>query len=138
MGHGHAITLAVPHFCNRYKLMKIIKTHVVPGLNDSIELWTTDGPGNGGANHHYSILVKGEEVLKIRFQDGAIHEAGINGISNEVLLAVVIDRLRGFQSGAFKTKQGACALTHIEEALMWLHNRTWERLARGVEGKSII
>jgi len=28
------------------------------------------------------------------------------------------------------------ALTHIETAQLWLHKRTLDRMARGVEGKS--
>jgi hypothetical protein len=51
-----------------------------------------------------------------------------------VLLAIVIDRLRGFQSGDFKCRENTVALTHIETALMWLQKRTRDRSARGVEG----
>ena len=50
-------------------------------------------------------------------------------------MAVVVDRLRGFQDGPFRCRENACALTHLEEALMWMGKRTRDRLARGVEGK---
>jgi hypothetical protein len=49
----------------------------------------------------------------------------------------VIDRLRGFQSGDFRNRENALALTKIEEALLWLHKRTKDRLERGVEGKQL-
>lgn len=73
----------------------------------------------------------------IAFQNGPIQEAGINGISQEALLAVVIDRLRSFQGGQYSCRENAIALTHCEDALMWLQKRTRDRLARGVEGTSV-
>jgi hypothetical protein len=71
------------------------------------------------------------------FQNGPIAESGPNGISNEVLLAIVIDRLECFQKGQFACRENALALTKLQEAVHWLHHRTRERLARGVEGLSI-
>jgi hypothetical protein len=70
----------------------------------------------------------------VRFQDGPIQETGVNGISNEALLAIVEDRLAGFQSGQYACRENAIALTKIQEAMMWLHKRTRDRAARGVEG----
>lgn len=72
----------------------------------------------------------------LAFQNGPVKEngEGVNGITHEVLLAVVIDRLQGFQSGPYKNRENAVALTKLEEALMWLHKRTRDREARGVEG----
>lgn len=40
--------------------------------------------------------------------------------SQEILLAIVIDRLRSFQSGPFSSRENALALTKCEEALHWL------------------
>jgi len=50
------------------------------------------------------------------------------------VLAVLCDRLRGFQAGQYACKANACALTHLEEAQHWLQQRTIERMRRGVEG----
>jgi len=72
--------------------------------------------------------------LVVLFQNGTIPENGVNGVTHEVLLAIVADRLRSFQAGAFACKANACALTHIEEAQHWLQQRTIERMRRGVEG----
>ncbi len=72
----------------------------------------------------------------ISFQNGPIQEAGVNGISQEALLAVVIDRLRSFQGGQYACRENAVALTNCEQALMWLQKRTRDRQARGVEGTS--
>lgn len=72
----------------------------------------------------------------IGFQNGPIKEEGYNGISQEALFAVIIDRLEGFQSGKFACRENAVALTHTETALLWLAKRTMDRLARSVEGTS--
>ncbi len=100
-----------------------------------------DEKGQGNANHVYKIykVNKSERELNeglclIEFQNGPIKEAGINGVMNEDLIAIVIDRMRGFQSGDYACRDNAIALTKLEEALMWLRNRTNEREARGVEG----
>lgn len=136
--------------------MRTITDHKVNGLNEELHIKVVDDPGPGGANHIYSIAygfnpgtdVGGsQEKCRIQFQNGPIKEAGVNGISNEALLAVAIDRLRGFQfqrkedgsfdeakRGTYACKENACALTHLEEALMWLQSRTHKRMARGVEG----
>jgi len=73
-------------------------------------------------------------VQRIRFQTGLINEAGANGTSHEALLAIILDRLEGFQRGDFKCRDNAVAATHIETGLLWLKKRTWDRVARGVEG----
>lgn len=122
--------------------MRQIHDHKVNGLNEAITITAEDEPGSGGANHKYLLTIEttignrpaGRAGLLISFQNGPIHEAGYNGLSNEALLAVVIDRMRGFQSGQFKCSENAEALTKLEEAMMWLQKRTRDRMARGVEG----
>ena len=74
------------------------------------------------------------ELCNIKFQNGPILEFGVNGISNESLLAIVEDRLAGFQSGEFACRENAIALIKLQEAMMWLQKRTRDRMARGVEG----
>lgn len=151
--------------------MRLITDHKLNGLNEALDVQVIDKPGHGGANHRYAIRPTGQNPINtedpigssqragaccdIRFQNGPINEHGVNGISNEALLAVVIDRLRGFQHkrleptvadqspgfdfnsrGDFACKENAVALTHLEEGLMWLQKRTRDRMARGVEGTS--
>ncbi len=72
----------------------------------------------------------------LRFQNGPVKEDGngVNGITHEVLLAVLIDRIRGFQSGPWKCPENALALSYLEGALAALNARTKVREARGVEG----
>lgn len=121
--------------------MRQITHHKVNGLNEAINILVLDEPGQGNACHEYRIEgVKGPldhhpiATTDIHFQKGPIAEAGYNGISNETLIAIVIDRLQGFQSGSFACRENAIALTKLQEAMHWLHHRTRERMARGVEG----
>lgn len=130
--------------------MRTLTDHIVNPANDSISITVMDEPGSGGAQHLY--MVEGfntasnpsdsfverhgqpSQHTTILFQNGPIAEVGVNGITQEVLLAIVADRLRSFQAGPFACKANACALTHIEEAQHWLQQRTLERMRRGVEG----
>jgi len=134
--------------------MREINEHKINPANDTITIQVTDEPGSGGANHRYQItgfdvannpsgrdasghlpgFTTDSRNIAIVFQNGPIPEAGVNGITHEVLLAIVADRLRSFQAGPFSCKANACALTHIEEAQHWLQQRTIERMRRGVEG----
>lgn len=100
-----------------------------------------DEPGPGGANHHYTIGVEGSGTgltTQIQFQKGPIQEVGANGITNEALIAIVLDRLRGFQRGAYACRENAIAITKLEEAQLWQAKRTFDRAARGVEGTSTV
>lgn len=120
--------------------MRELTSHKVNGLNEALKIEVGDEPGAGNACHAYRITVpNGTEVARgvccdIEFQAGPIAEAGINGVSNEALLAIVEDRLIGFQSGPFACRENAVALTKLQEAMMWLQKRTRDRMARGVEG----
>lgn len=116
--------------------MRKIVDHIVNPANDRIDITVMDEPGSGGAHHHYAVDVDGSETagVDIHFQNGPIAEAGVNGLTHEVLLAIVADRMRCFQSGPFACRENALALTKIEEAMHWLQQRTIARMRRGVEG----
>ena len=123
--------------------MRTLTDHKLNGLNEALKIQVLDEPGQGGACHVYQIFVDESQTTlapgvtvhtTIAFQNGPIKESGVNGISQEALLAVVIDRLRCFQAGPFACYENGQALVRIEEGLMWLQKRTRDRLARGVEG----
>lgn len=127
--------------------MRELTSHKVSGLNESLEIQAMDPPGSGGASHAYNVYgfhtkhnesadhrTDDETCLKVLFQNGPIGESGVNGISNEALLAIVEDRLKGFQSGKYACRENQMALDRVQEAMHWLHHRTRERVARGVEG----
>jgi hypothetical protein len=100
-------------------------------------IYAFDEPGMGGASHEYNIIRKdsSDTVTSIKFQKGPVKESVANGCFNEDLIAIAIDRLRGFQSGDFPCRENALALTRLEEALHWLDQRTQDRQRRGVEGE---
>jgi len=116
--------------------MRAIDEHKVNPGNDTIHVLVVDKPGAGGANHQYLCSLPNGDKTLIEFQNGPITADGngVNGLTHEVLLAIVADRLRSFQKGPYSCKANACALTHIEEAQHWLQQRTLERMRRGVEG----
>jgi len=126
---------------------RVIKDHIINPKNDTLEIVALGSPGCGGANHHYEIqgmdcsnnpcMNTGKPhptITPVVFQCGTIPEYGVNGLTHEVLLAIVADRLCGFQSGKYACKENARALTHTEEAMHWLRQRTLARMHRGVEG----
>lgn len=118
--------------------MRKLTSHKVTGLNEAITIDVIDDPGPGGACHNYEIHIADNISYFIPFQFGPLQENGINGVSNEALLAIVEDRLLGFQSGQYACRENAIALTKLQEAMMWLQKRTRDRVARGVEGTSQI
>lgn len=129
--------------------VRVIDDHKVNPANDKLTIEVVDMPGAGGANHAYRVggfelennpsagdgqTHDASTSTMIYFQNGPINEAGVNGLTQEVLLAIVADRLRSFQAGPFACRENALALTKIEEAQHWLHSRTLARMRRGVEG----
>lgn len=73
--------------------------------------------------------------INIKFQEGAILENGVNGAQIEDVIDVLVSRLEGFQKGGFPCRENALAITKLEEARMWLNERTRKRKKQGVEGK---
>jgi hypothetical protein len=116
--------------------MRELHDHKVNPANDTLTVSVLDEPGQGGANHVYLIAHAHMDSIHLTFQDGpiSVDGNGVNGITHEALLAILCDRLRGFQSGPYSCKANACALTHLEEAQHWPQQRTLERMRRGVEG----
>ena len=96
-------------------------------------------PGPGGAFHEYQVVQylpdESALVTVFHFQKGPRNEPSSEpGVLDEDLLEIVRDRLKCFQAGEFATRENACALTHIEEALMWMNKRKEDRAERGVLG----
>lgn len=140
-----------------FEVVRDLYDHKLNGLNEAISITALDQPGPGGANHRYAFCLYGAghgvpstKSVIIEFQNGPLLEAQLNGFSNEAFLAMIIDRMRGFQygrkpddsfdeniRGKFACRDNAIALTLLEDALMRLQKRTRDRLARGVEGRHV-
>ena len=101
------------------------------------EVYAVDEKGNGGAHHTYDIKIlgKGGYNHRIQFQNGARKlPESIHGVLDTDLLEIVRHRLQAFQKGQFATRENAVALTHIEEALLWMNKRVEDRIERNVLG----
>lgn len=119
--------------------MRELTGHKVNPANDQLQVWADDAPGSGGAHHRYMIKLPVQPtdapvLYQIRFQDGPIAEVGINGLTHEALLAILIDRLECFEAGPYASEFNARALGYLQAAQESLQARTKERMARGVEG----
>ncbi len=63
------------------------------------------------APHHFKVVSSeddliGEKVLgQVDFQEGAIKEHGVNGVTNEDLIAMVVTRLEHFQNSDFRCRE---------------------------------
>lgn len=124
-------------------MMKLSTIQKREKLND---VYAVDENGNGGANHRYIICESGATdwccgnnpegvYADIQLQNGARkEEVSIHGVIDTDLLEIVRHRLQSFQAGAFASRENAIALTHIEEALMWLNRRVEDRIERNVLG----
>lgn len=107
-------------------------------------VYQTGDIGPGGAYHDYiirsgNVPAEGDapelEIATIQFQRGARKDpTARHGIIDSDLLEIVRDRLKHFQQGDYATRENAIALTHIEEALMWMNRRVEDRIERSVLG----
>jgi hypothetical protein len=113
------------------KLSTIQKNH---NLN-TVHVLDTPHQINKG-HHSYSINYKGvpgkSDLLPerhfIQFQNGPrLEPDSQHGILDTDLLEIVRHRIQSFQSGPFATRENAIALTHIEEALLWMNKRVEDR-----------
>lgn len=119
--------------------MRVITEHHTNTANRAITIEADEpDPENGNASHSYQLTWHekdgGDFGAIVAFQHGPIKENGVNGVTNEVLLCIVIDRLRGFQSSKFACEENADALAHLEAGFAALEKRTRNREQRQVEG----
>lgn len=92
------------------------------------EVWTSEFNNNGLP----------DVLAEVHFQEGPIKEAGVNGVANEDLIAMVICQLEHFNQSEYRCRENSMAITKLEEALLWLRKRTMGREKRGIEGTHII
>ncbi len=121
--------------------VRMITSHKSNAVNEAIDISADPRDAeNGNASHEYKLYYIDQSekacVQQLSFQHGPIGEVGVNGVTNEALLAIIIDRMQGFQSSKWSCRENAIVLTKLQEAMMWLQERTRERQNRGVEGTS--
>ena len=113
--------------------------HMIYGVETGLNIIAmTDGDFNDFDHTFYSVEWFDQDKIfhskAIRFQSFPIPENGINGLTNEVMIAIVIDRLEAFQKGQHACEHNRMAIERLSEGLHWLKERTTDRLIRGVEG----
>ena len=109
------------------------------GLNDLITIHADDRDAAKGGNgsHRYTATMGDQVVADIQFQHGPRKvEGSTPGITEAALLAILIDRLEGFQAGPFACAENDHQLSLLREALAWTHARARERASRGVLGQN--
>ena len=106
---------------------------------------TIDEPNHetgGGAHHMYGVSYgdpsgeKGDPGLAVlEFQNGPVSEAGVNGITNEALIAVVPDRPRSFQKSPYSCREHAPMIPPFKDTLLRLPKCTLGQGPRGIAGE---
>lgn len=124
--------------------MREINAHRFAGpASKYLHVEAMDEPNETGASHVYEITGFGEiraagflpGVCRLIFQKGSLQDMSTNnGITEATLLAVVLDRLKGFQAGPAPCRENAIIITKLEEALHWIEHRVRDRSIRGVQG----
>lgn len=128
--------------------MRELTQHNTNPANTELKVEVLDEPGAGNASHLYCITgmdsvtnpstlrgMKFDQIAQhVLFQNGSPQEYGVNGVTHEAHLAILIDRLECFQAGPFAHPANAKALQHLYGALEALQSRTQERMAQGIEG----
>ena len=86
--------------------------------------------GHQDGNPVYDLDSKSQSISFVKKEsDGTMS----SGLQSEQLLIALIDRHKKLNS-KFPSREGALAITKMEEALFWLEARVKERMDRGVMG----
>lgn len=119
--------------------MRKITGHETNPVNEAISITADErDAANGNTSHNYEVAWTDPDdsgmSVEIPFQHGPIKEVGVNGITHEVALAILIDRFQGFQTSKWACEENERTLYHLVEALGAQIERTKGREKRGVEG----
>ena len=95
---------------------------------------------NWNPGHEYGIEFENAndgygEFYEIRFQNGPVKVHGVNGITSEALLAILIHRTE-ILNGNFPCAENEEALAGLKQALYAFESRTKNRIQRGGEGEN--
>lgn len=90
--------------------MREVTKHRINKCNRQISI-------HSGELDTYIVRIGPNIRATIAFQRGPEKSVGVNGLTNEVLLAIVIDRLERFQAGPAPCEENAEALALLEQAL---------------------
>ena len=91
------------------------------------------GPKQGMGMPYMEIGEGDENSIKFTLQQGPIKDNGVNGCQIDKMIYATAEILRFFNK-RFSCRENSCAITHLDEALMWLEKRKKDRETRNVEG----
>ena len=108
-----------------------------------LKMQTYGGPGEGAIVKTFPCAKSATcfiennpiEKIEIQLQQGPIKDCEINGVQIDDMLVICKTILEKFNK-ALPSRETACAITKIDEAILWLYKRTLDREERGVEGTS--
>lgn len=84
----------------------------------------------------YPISISDEiNTISFKIQNGPVKENGVNGCQVDTIIEAAKIIIEGLNKN-FPCRENSLAITKLDEALMWLRERTRNRIERGVEGSS--
>lgn len=84
--------------------------------------------------NHFIYVRHDKNSVSFTFQGGPIKEVGkVNGVQLDTLIETAKVMLEHLNK-KIPCRENACAITKLDEALLWLHKRKMDREERGVEG----
>ena len=111
--------------------IEMIDSHHVKGYAFNIEISAVPVDRYGMASYTYNLTKSYDGKLgyqfnkDLNFQIGDPRVFGVNGVTNEALLAIMIHRLQGFQNNpATNCSENQEAINHMELAMEALYSRT--------------
>lgn len=109
--------------------MRVLTDHKLMGD----EIFDVKACDNGTTDpvRSYQISVGNEIIHTIKFHNEG--EKAITGISEEAVMAILLDRLRS-RARTYSSREQAVAITKLEESLMWLQRLNRQRILRGEAG----
>jgi hypothetical protein len=99
-------------------------------MNEKIVLVRVGERGPGGAFNRFDYAafdgVDPKPSIQgiIQFQDGDPAVVGVNGVTMEVLLSVIVDRLKDYEAGPFACEENHRAISLLDRALSNMKKRS--------------
>lgn len=125
----------------------VANDYIIVEAGDELTDKQIKGEGKSHASYNFFVKsVRGGEwskSLNVRFHqgplleenpDGSVRQLPVQGVTNEAVLAMVLDRLEVFQKGKFACNQNQFAIERIKEAIDALKAREAERFKAGIVG----
>ena len=115
----------------KVRVVDVIDTHHVEGYDYNINIKAVPVERYGLPSYTYQLTKDYTDkswyqyIKELSFQVGDPKVYGVNGVTNEALLAIMIHRLQGFQNNSSTNcSENQEAINHMELAMEALHSRT--------------